>query len=138
MALVQSAVYSAVQASSGGASVDAAVAAANRTTLLKLLPAQQSAIEAAYQAALGSIPDGPAKSAGVAIGERAATATFAQRASDTISAESYRPHTTAGAYVPTASPAAPTWSLRTAWHLDQPGAVPCGAAARADQRHLGA
>ena len=120
MALVQTAAYEAVQASRGGASVEAAVAAAHRATLVKLLPAQQAAIEAAYQAALASVPEGPAKAAGIVIGERAAGTTFAQRASDSITAEAYRPHTTAGVYVPTAAPAAPTWSLRTTWQLTSP------------------
>jgi len=32
-----------------------------------------------------------------------------------MSAETYRPHAAAGAYVPTASPAAPTWSQRKPW-----------------------
>ena len=120
MALVQTATYEAVQGSRGGASVEAAVAAAHRAMLAKLLPAQQAAIEAAYQAALTSIPEGPAKAAGIVIGERAAAATLAQRAGDTIAAETYRPHTTAGVYVPTAAPAAPTWSLRKTWHLAGP------------------
>ena len=120
MALVQTAAYEAVQASRGGASVEAAVAAAHRATLVKLLPAQQAAIEAACQAALASVPEGPAKAAGIVIGERAAGTTFAQRASDSITAEAYRPHTTAGVYVPTAAPAAPTWSLRTTWQLTSP------------------
>lgn len=120
MALVQTAAYEAVRASRGGASVEAAVASAHRATLVKLLPAQQAAIEAAYQAALTSIPEGPAKAAGVVIGERAAATTLTQRAGDTIAAETYRPHTTAGVYVPTAAPAAPTWSLRTSWHMTSP------------------
>jgi len=120
MALVQTATYEAVQGSRGGASVEASVAAAHRAMLAKLLPAQQAAIEAAYQAALTSIPEGPAKAAGIVIGERAAAATLAQRAGDTIAAETYRPHTTAGVYVPTAAPAAPTWSLRKTWHMTGP------------------
>lgn len=120
MALVQTATYEAVQASRGGASVEAAVAAAHRATLAKLLPTQQAAIEAAYHAALTSIPEGPAKAAGIVIGERAAATTLAQRAGDTIAAETYRPHTTAGVYVPTTAPAAPTWSLRKTWHMTGP------------------
>ena len=55
-----------------GASVDAAVAAANRATLAKLVPSQQAAIDTAYQAALATIADGPAKTAGIAVGEQAA------------------------------------------------------------------
>ena len=90
MAIVQVSVYEAVNAITGrypqlrakltaapGASVDAAVAAATRTALLKLVPAQQAAIEAHYQAALKPLPDGRAKTDGIAVGEQAATAILA-------------------------------------------------------------
>jgi hypothetical protein len=115
MAFVQTAVYDAVTASTRGASVDAAVAAANRAVLAKMIPAQQAAIDKAYEAALAAIPDGSARAAGIAAGERAAAAVFAQRAGDAVPAEAYRPHTTPGAYVPTAAAAAPTWSQRATW-----------------------
>lgn len=117
MAVTQTAVFGAVSTIAPGASVDAAVAAANRAVLVKMLPAQQAAIDSAYQAALVSIPEGASKAAGIAAGERAAQAVLAQRASDAIAAESYRPHTTAGVYVPTAAPAVPQWSQRTTWVL---------------------
>lgn len=129
MAIVQTAAHGATNAitrqypatgpqpeAAPGASVEAAVAAANRGTLGKLLPAQQSAIDAAYQRALAAIADGPAKSAGIATGEKAAALALAARADDAaLPAETYRPHTTAGAYVPTASPAVPQWSQRKPW-----------------------
>lgn len=116
MALVQTAVYDAVKTSSGGMSVDAAVAAANRAAFAKLLPAQQASIEAAYNTALAAIPDSAAKSAGIVAGERAAVAVLERRASDKVApVESYRPYTSAGIYVPTAAPAAPQWVTRTAW-----------------------
>jgi hypothetical protein len=117
MAVVQTAVHEAVNATQGGqTSVDAAVAAANRTALTKLMPAQQPSIDTAYQAALAKIADGPAKTAGIAAGEQAAAAVLAQRTDDgAATAETYRPHAAAGAYVPTASPAAPTWSQRKPW-----------------------
>jgi hypothetical protein len=120
MAYVQTAVLGAVEsagkAGAAGASLEAAVAAANRTALLRLLPNQQASIDTAYQAALAAIPDGAAKASGIAAGERAAAAVFAQRAADVVAgAETYRPHTTAGAYVPTAAPAAVQWSQRAPW-----------------------
>ena len=65
MAIIQVSVFDAVNAITGrypshrakinaapGASVEAAVAAATRAALLKLVPAEQAAIEADYQAAL--------------------------------------------------------------------------------------
>ena len=82
LAIVHTAVYEAVNAitrrypaselepaAAPGASVEAAVAAANRATLAPLVPAQQAAIDTAYQAALAGIADGPAKTAGLALGE---------------------------------------------------------------------
>lgn len=116
MALVQTATLGAVEGTPRGASVEAAVAAANRTTLIALVPAQKEAIEQAYQAALASIADAAAKAAGVAAGERAAAATLTARAGDMPAGpEAYRPHAVAGAYVPTAPVAVPTWSGRKPW-----------------------
>ena len=129
MAIVQTSAYGAVNAitqrypaiatqprAAKGASIDAAVAAAHRGALLKLLPAQQASIDAAYQAALASIVDGDAKTAGIAIGEQAAAQILAQRADDNAATPvAYRPHTSPGAYVPTAAPAVPQWSQRKPW-----------------------
>ena len=116
MAIVQTSVYEAVNATAPGASVDAAVAAANRATLTKLMASQQASIDAAYQAALAQIADGPAKTAGIAVGEQAAAAVLARRADDgALPAESHRPHTSAGTYVPTATPAVTQWSQRKPW-----------------------
>jgi hypothetical protein len=127
MAMVQSAVYEAVNAitkrypldrvkldAAPGASVDAAVAAANHAMLLKLTPSQQAAIDSAYQSKLSAIPDGPAKTAGITVGEQAAAAILALRAEDGSTAqESYRPHTTPGVYVPTVIPF--QWPQRKPW-----------------------
>lgn len=98
------------------ASVEAAIAAAHRATLTRLVPARQASIDAAYQSALAALAAGPARDAGVAIGERAAAAVLASRADDAAGTpEAYRPHTTPGAYVPTASPAVPHWVRRKPW-----------------------
>src|SRR5262245_59784646 len=122
MALVQTGAYDAVNAitqrypddavalAAPNASVDAAVAAAHRAILTKLLPAQQNSIDAAYQEALAGIADGPTKAAGIAVGEKVAAALLAQRADDGVaSGAPYRPHAAPGAYVPTVAPAAPNW-----------------------------
>jgi hypothetical protein len=129
MAIVQVSVFEAVNAVTGryppqraklspapGASVEAAVAAATRTALSKLMPAQQAAIDADYQALLASVPDGPAKAAGIALGEQAATAIVALCADDgMVAPDVYRPHAAAGVYVPTVGPAAPHWGKRRPW-----------------------
>ena len=125
MAIAQTAVHLAVsEAARSGtapAAADAAVAAANRAVLLKAVPAQKDAIESAYRTALASIADANARNAGIAIGERAAGTVLNARGSDGAgSAESYRPHTTPGAYVPTAIPAVPQWAGRRPWMLDSP------------------
>jgi len=119
MALVQTAVHQAAVAATGQrASVDAAVAAAHRVVLGKLLPAQQASVDAAVQAALAAVAESPAKAAGMAAGEKAAQAVLAARADEMPSvADSYRPHTSAGVYVPTASPAATAWAQRRPWLL---------------------
>jgi hypothetical protein len=104
-----------------GASVEAAIAAANRTTLAKLLPSQQAAVESAYQAALAKITDGAAKSAGIAVGEQAAAAVLASRADDNVNpVATYRPHTSAGVYVPTVIPIVLQWPKRKPWLMTNP------------------
>jgi hypothetical protein len=129
MAMVQAAVYEAVNAiakryppervrldAAPGSSIEAAVAQANRAMLSKLVPTQQAAIDNAYRAALATIPAGRAKTAGLAVGEKAAAAILAMRADDGATApENYRPRTSAGVYVPTAIPAFPQWPQRKPW-----------------------
>jgi hypothetical protein len=129
MAIVQVSVFEAANAITGrypasrvkvaaapGASLDAAVAAATRTALLKLMPAQQVAIDADYQAALLPLPDSRAKSDGIAVGEQAAVAVFESCASDgAVAPNTYRPYTTPAVYVPTANPAVPHWGKRRPW-----------------------
>ena len=129
MAIVQVSVFEVVSAITGrypafrakvtappGASVEAAVASATRTALLKLMPAQQAAIDADYQAALKPLADGRAKSDGIAVGEQAAAAILASCADDgSVAPNTYQPHTTAGVYVPTMFPAVPHWGKRKPW-----------------------
>ncbi|MFN7965923.1 MAG: vanadium-dependent haloperoxidase [Acidobacteriota bacterium] len=129
MAIMHAAIYEAANAitkryppsglpleAAPGASVDAAVAAASHVTLSKLLPAQQVSIEATYNAALQKIADGAARADGVAVGEKAAIAVLALRATDgAATPETYRPFTTAGVYVPTTLPAVSQWPQRKPW-----------------------
>lgn len=129
LAIVQASVYEAVNAitqrypvndlnlpATAGASIDAAIAAANRIALTELVPNQEMAIAQAYRDAIKVINDGSAKQAGIAVGEKAAHAVLALRADDGASAkESYRPFTRAGVYVPTVIPEAPQWSKRKPW-----------------------
>ena len=84
--------------SSPGASLDAAVAAASHEVLVALSPSQQATVEAAYAAALASVPDGPAKDAGIALGRQSAQANLARRADDGVD------HVAEPVYVPTGQP----------------------------------
>lgn len=134
LAIVQTSVYEAVNAitqrypisdvklqAAPDASIEAAVAAANRTALIKLVPSRQTEIDSVYHAALTAIADEAAKIRGIAVGEEAAAAVLALRIDDGATAgESYRPHTQAGVYVPTVLPEAPQWMYRKPWLMTQP------------------
>jgi hypothetical protein len=87
-AMVQGAVYDAVNAIAGtpyqpylaaprahrGDSIPAAVATAAYRVLLSIFPAQADALRTQYDEALAAIPEGPAQSNGIRVGEAAATA----------------------------------------------------------------
>jgi hypothetical protein len=134
LAIVQTSVYEATNAitkrynadgppleAASGASVEAAIAAANHATLAQLVPSQQTAVGTAYRDALAAITDGPAKSAGIAVGEAAAAAILAWRADDGYAkGEAYRPHTTPGVYVPTVIPVYSQWPQRRPWLMTSP------------------
>jgi len=95
MSYVQAAVYDAVTSIEGGyepygpeirasrrASVDAAVVEAAYRTLIQYFPAQATMIGALRVEALALIPDGSAKTEGIAVGARAAADIIALRAGD--------------------------------------------------------
>jgi PAP2 superfamily len=86
------------------ASEDAAAAAAAAAVMAALHPQAAADIKAALVTSLAAVPDGDAKSDGVKLGEAVAAKTLAARANDgSKAADSYRPKTSPGAYVPTAS-----------------------------------
>jgi hypothetical protein len=62
------------------ASAEAAASSAARQVLLQLYPDQKAMIDEAYAASTKGIPDGAAKSAGVALGEQVAALVHADRA----------------------------------------------------------
>jgi len=95
LAMVQGAVYDAVNAIDGGFepylvapaahpsdSKDAAVAAAAFHVLVGLFPAQQGALVTQYEASLAALSDGAAKAGGIVVGQAAAAAMLAARAND--------------------------------------------------------
>jgi PAP2 superfamily len=83
------------------ASADAAVAAASRDVLIALLPEDAARVEAEYDRFLANLPDGPAKTAGIAAGRAAARATLVRRRTDgvdTAAQPAYVPRAGAGEY----------------------------------------
>ena len=95
LAMVQGAVYDAVNAIDGGHepylvspaadpsySKEAATATAAFRVLVGLFPSQQAALQPLYDASLAGVADGAAKAGGIAVGEQAAAAMLAARAND--------------------------------------------------------
>ena len=101
-------------------SKEAAAAAAAHTVLTVLHPDQQANLDATLKASLAAIADGGAKTKGIELGAQAGAEIFALRANDGMSAaESYRPHTQPGVYVPTVIPVASTTGAVTPWVMEK-------------------
>jgi hypothetical protein len=92
---VHGAIYDAVAAVEGGlspfatgvtappgASVEAAIAQASRDVLVARVPGQAAFVQTEYDAYMASIPDGPAKDGGVAVGKAVAAGMLAMRTGD--------------------------------------------------------
>jgi hypothetical protein len=87
------------------ASKEAAAAGAAHAVLIGLYPDQKAKLDEALQASLTTVAEGDAKTKGVELGKKAAAGIIALRADDgSNAAESYRPFTAPGVYVPTALP----------------------------------
>jgi hypothetical protein len=96
LAMVHGAVYDAVNAIDGGHegylissrlatpsdSKEAAAATAAYRMLLSIVPGQQTVLDAQYAASLAGIPDGSAKTRGIAVGDAAAAAMIVARTGD--------------------------------------------------------
>jgi hypothetical protein len=112
------------------ASAEAAASSAARQILSQLYPNQKAIIDEAYSTSTKGIPDGAAKSAGVALGEQIAALVHADRAADGTSVpDTYRPIATPGVWIPTTPPLfaeyarAKPWVLRSADQF-RPGPPP--------------
>ena len=87
----------------GTASQDAAAATAAYKVLLKHYPANKAALDESYTLSMAQIADGPAREAGMAIGEKAAEAAMNANGIDpAIVQQPYRPRTVPGEWVATA------------------------------------
>ena len=108
-----------------GTSREAAAAQAAHRVLSGLVPASQATYDAALANSLSSVPDGPGKTAGIALGNTVGAAILALRANDGASAVvPYTPGTQPGQWRPTppanAPAAAPHWANVTPWAMTSP------------------
>lgn len=102
-------------------SKEAAAAVAATRVLSKLHPDSAPKIEPELTQYLAAIPNGPAKSAGIALGEKVADSVSAMRANDGADApDSYRPKTRPGLYIPTAPVVVPMWGNVTPFAMTSP------------------
>jgi hypothetical protein len=100
-------------------SAEAAAAAAAREILMRQYPGQKARIDAAFAETMQTIPDNPARVAGIALGEKVAATLFAERQSDATNApDTYRPLTTPGVWVPTTPPLFPQYATAKPWGMD--------------------
>jgi hypothetical protein len=100
------------------ASPEAAASAAARQILNQLYPKQKEKIDAAYAVSLKDIPEGSARTAGLALGEQVAAAVQADRADDGTNApDTYRPFASPGVYVPTTTPVFEHYARAKPWML---------------------
>ncbi|HYQ02010.1 MAG TPA: vanadium-dependent haloperoxidase [Polyangiaceae bacterium] len=105
------------------ASPEAAAASAFHLALVLLLPAEKPTLDAAYAQSLADIPDDPARSNGIALGESSAVAIFTERIGDgsAVSA-SYPGSTDPGQWRPT--PSLLQAALEPGWRSVKPFALP--------------
>jgi hypothetical protein len=116
LAMVHIAIYDAVNAIKGypfrqyglnpnvvsPVSPEAATAAAAHDMLVALFPGQQTDLDAKYEASLATIPDGPAKTNGISVGQQTAAGILAVRSNDGRDAVvAYTPGSGPGVWVPT-------------------------------------
>jgi PAP2 superfamily protein len=115
-AMVHTAIYDAVNAIQGypfeayavnpqvisPASPEAGAAAAAHDVLVALFPDQRADLDAKYAASLAAIPDGPAKTNGISVGQQAAAGILSFRANDGRNAVvPYTPGSGPGVWIPT-------------------------------------
>ncbi len=100
------------------ASAEAAAAAAAREILMRQYPGQKARIDASFATMLEAVPDGPARAAGIALGEKVAGAVFADRQNDATNVpDTYRPLTRPGVWVPTTPPLFSQYATAKPWGM---------------------
>jgi len=109
---------------SADASIEAAAVQAAYGVLIRLLPSQTATLDAARSSSLSSIPDGPVKEAGLAVGEAVAAQIVALRSTDGSGVDgAYTFGSGPGEYQATpptfGSPAVPAWPFVTPFLLER-------------------
>src|SRR6185369_1138273 len=109
---------------SADASIEAAAVQAAYGVLIRLLPSQAATLDAARSSSLSSIPDGPVKEAGLAVGEAVAAQIVALRSTDGSGVDgTYTFGSGPGEYQATpptfGSPAVPAWPFVTPFLLER-------------------
>jgi hypothetical protein len=117
--------YAVTDPAPAGASADAAAVAAAYSSLVALYPAQKAAFDTARAASLATIPDGPAKTSGIAWGEQVAAAILELRADDHSGAtDPWESPLGGGWWLATppafAAPLLPNWPRVTPWAMTSP------------------
>ena len=117
----------------------AAADAAGLFTASALFPTDTALFQATYQASLAGVPDGQAKTDGIAVGRFVAEQTLIARATDGANAVvNYTPGTAPGDWRPTppafAPAQTPQWPDVTPFALQERLAVSAAAAPGVDQR----
>jgi PAP2 superfamily protein len=113
--------YRARLATESTAAREAAGASAAYYLLVRLYPDQVKEMDKTLAASLAAVSDGPAKTEGLRLGEQAARVMHDERRGDgTDAANTYRPFTVAGKYVPTVFPATPGWGAVRPFALKNP------------------
>jgi len=127
MAIMHAAIYDSVNSISkkyspyrvsidvpAGTSEEAATAAAAHRVLVNLYPGQAGKFDAALQSSLATIPDGQAKTDGIALGQEVADQIISWRSTDGADKKvTYQGKTDPGSWIPTpagfVAPLAPQW-----------------------------
>lgn len=116
--------YAVTVTPSGEASMEAATVQAAYGVLIRLLPSQAAALNAARSSSLATIPDGPAKQEGLAVGEAVGAQIVALRSADGSDVDgTYTFGTAPGEYQRTpptfGNPAVPAWPFVTPFVLNR-------------------
>lgn len=117
--------YLGVPASKGRASPEAAAAAAAHAVMIAAFPSKKDGFDEALALHLAQVADGPAKEAGIALGQTVAKAVLARPVfDDKASIPAYKPYTSPGRFVGTTIPTLADFSYAyQPWFINRVDAI---------------